>query len=122
MTHQQMPMEPVVRKAACHPQREVTAAMRMGAMKKLALEPELKRPVASARSSEGNHSVTALMAAGKLPDSPRPRKTRAMQKPATLVTSEWLSDAQPQMRIARAYPVLVPSLSMTRPAKRKPTP
>ena len=117
-----MPIEPVVRKAACHPQREVTAAMRIGAMKKLAFEPELKRPVASARSSLGNHSVMALMAAGKLPDSPSPRKTRAMQKPATVVTSEWLSEAQPQMRIASAYPVLVPSLSMMRPAKRKPTP
>ena len=70
-------------KAACQPKREVTAAIRMGAIKDEALEPELKRPVARARSSEGNHSVVALMAAGKLPDSPRPRKMRAMQKPMT---------------------------------------
>ena len=40
----------------------VTAAMRIGAIKKEALEPELKIPLASARSSEGNHSVVALMA------------------------------------------------------------
>ncbi len=46
-------------------------------MKAEAFEPELKRPVARARSSEGNHSVVALMAAGKLPDSPRPRRARA---------------------------------------------
>src|SRR5580692_11573959 len=102
MTHQISPMEPVVMKAACHPQRMVTAAMRTGAMKAEALEPELKRPVARARSSVGNHSVVALMAAGKLPDSPRPRKTRAMQKPATLVTREWLMEAHPQMRMAMA--------------------
>src|SRR5271168_3917533 len=121
-TAQTSPIEPVQMKAACHPQRAVTAAMRIGAMKAEALEPELKRPVARARSSEGNHSVVALMAAGKFPDSPRPRKIRAMQKPATLVTMEWLMEAHPQTRMARAYPVLVPSLSMMRPAKRKPTP
>ena len=91
-------------------------------MKKEALEPELKRPVARARSSVGNHSVTALMAAGKLPDSPRPRKTRAMQKPATVVTREWLMEAHAPDENGEAYPVLVPSLSMMRPAKRKPTP
>src|SRR5271156_6384042 len=122
MPAQMSPMDPVQMKAACHPQRIVTAAMRTGAMKAEALEPELKRPVARARSSEGNHSVVALIAAGKLPDSPRPRKMRAMQKPATLETKEWLIEAHPQMRMARAYPVLVPSLSMMRPAKRKPTP
>src|ERR1700675_414951 len=97
MTAQTSPMEPVQMKAACHPQRAVTAAISTGAMKAEALEPELKKPVARARSSEGNHSVVALMAAGKLPDSPRPRKTRAMQKPMTLETSEWLLEAHPQM-------------------------
>src|SRR6185437_12399976 len=102
MTHQIRPMEPGVMKAACHPHFEVTAAMRMGAMKNAALEPELKRPVAKARSSEGNHSVVALMAAGKLPDSPRPRKMRATQKPRTVPTMEWLMEAHPQMRMAMA--------------------
>src|SRR5271163_2203533 len=102
MTAQARPMEPVQMKAACHPKRRVTAAMRMGAMKAEALEPELKRPVARARSSEGNHSVVALMAAGKLPDSPRPRKKRAMQNPMTLATREWLMEAHPQTRMARA--------------------
>ena len=89
-------------KAACHPQREVTAAIRIGATKKAALEPELKRPVAKARSSEGNHSVVALMAAGKLPDSPSPRTMRAMQKPRTLVTREWLMEAPAQTAMAMA--------------------
>src|SRR5580658_8780936 len=102
MTHQMSPIEPVQMKAACHPQRMVTAAMRSGAMKAEALEPELKSPVARARSSEGNHSVVALMAAGKLPDSPRPRSARQMQKPMTLLTREVLMEAHPQRRIARA--------------------
>src|SRR6202795_3162180 len=102
MTAQTSPMEPVQIKAACQPQRAVTAAMRMGAMKAEALEPELKRPVARARSSEGNHSVVALMAAGKLPDSPRPRRARAMQKPTTEKTRAWLMEAKAQMRMAAA--------------------
>ena len=34
-------------------------------------------PVASERSFCGNHSATVLIAAGKLPDSPSPRKKRA---------------------------------------------
>src|SRR5271167_239604 len=101
-TAQMSPMEPVQMKAACHPHLAATAAIRAGAMKADALEPELKRPVARARSSEGNHSVVALMAAGKFPDSPNPRKTRAMQKPMTLETREWLMEAHPQTRMARA--------------------
>ncbi len=67
-------MDPVVRMAACQPNLKVTKATNGGAMNAETLEPELKRPVARARSSEGNHSVVALMAAGKLPDSPRPEK------------------------------------------------
>src|SRR5471030_3180870 len=97
-----MPRNPVGRKAARHPQCAVTQVMRGRATKKLTLEPELKRPTALARSWVGNHSLVAFMAAGKLPHSPRPRKTRAMQKPATEVTSEWLIDERAQMPMARA--------------------
>ena len=74
----------------------------VGAMKKLTLVPELKRPVASARSSEGNHSVVALMAAGKFPDSPRPSIKRAMQNPATEKTKAWLMEESAQMVMATA--------------------
>ena len=76
--------------------------MSKGARKKEAQVPELKMPTALARSSVGNHSVVALMAAGKLPDSPMPRKMRAMQKPATEPTREWLMDEIAQMPMARA--------------------
>src|ERR1700722_14583066 len=96
------PMDPVQMNAACQPQRRVTAAMSMGAMKAEALEPELKMPMALARSSAGNHSVVALMAAGKFPDSPRPRRARQIMKPTTLETREVLMEAHPQMRMARA--------------------
>src|SRR5215469_9573169 len=114
MASQIMPSEPVARKAERQPQRAVTTVMRMGVRKKLTLAPELNRPTALPRSLVGNHSLTALIAAGKLPDSPRPRKARAMQKPRTEPTIEWLMEERPQMRMARAYPALVPNLSMMR--------
>jgi len=38
--------------------------------------PLLKRAVARARSRRGNHSVTVLMEAGKLPASPMPKALR----------------------------------------------
>ena len=47
------------------------------------LVPALKSPVANARSRFGNHSATVLIAAGKLPDSPRPSTKRTTMKPAT---------------------------------------
>ena len=46
------------------------------------LVPALNSPVAKARSARGNHSATVLMAAGKLPDSPRPSAKRAAMNPA----------------------------------------
>src|SRR3984885_8272262 len=102
MIAQMSPMDPVQMKAAGHPKGIVTAAIRMGAIKEEAFEPELKRPVARARSSDGNHSVVALMAAGKLPDSPRPSRARQIMKPTTLETREVLMEAHPQRRMARA--------------------
>jgi hypothetical protein len=46
-------------------------------------EPALNRPVANARSFFGNHSVTALMPAGKLPLSPIPSSSRTSAKLVT---------------------------------------
>ena len=42
-----------------------------GPMMEAMVVPELKMPVANARSPGGNHSATALIAAGKFPLSPR---------------------------------------------------
>ena len=50
-------------------------------------------PVASDRSLGGNHSAVALIAAGKLPLSPRPRKKRATPKPKTELTKAWKAGA-----------------------------
>src|ERR1700735_1789583 len=101
---QMTPMEPVVRKAACQPYLKVTKATSGGAMEAETVEAGLKRAVARGRSTEGNHSVVALMAAGKLPDSPRPSSVRAMQKPMTLVTRAWPIEENAQMGMAMAYP------------------
>src|ERR1700678_2512601 len=56
--------------------------MKAGARIAPTFVPELKIPVTSARSRCGNHSAVVLMAAGKLPDSPSPRKKRATPKPS----------------------------------------
>ena len=65
-------------------------------------EPELKMPVASARSRRGNHSAIVLIAAGKLPASPRPSAKRATAKPMTPAASAWLIAARLHTAIAMA--------------------
>ena len=80
---------PVTRKAARHPKWSATQGTAMGAIIAPAEAPELKIPVASERSRGGNHSAVALMAAGKLPLSPKPRKNRAKAKPETDWTRAW---------------------------------
>jgi hypothetical protein len=50
------------------------------------LLPELKMPVAKARSRLGNHSLTDLTAAGKLPPSDNPSAARIMPNPKTVRT------------------------------------
>ena len=50
------------------------------------LVPELKMPVASARSFCGNHMPTALIDAGKLAASAKPRMKRTITKPRTVAT------------------------------------
>ena len=46
------------------------------------MDPELKIPVASERSFLGKYSATALIAAGKFPDSPKPKTARDNINPA----------------------------------------
>ncbi len=62
------PKAPVKMNAARHPQRRVSQTTSGGAITAPTVGPALKTPVASARSLFGNHSATALMAAGKFPD------------------------------------------------------
>ena len=109
------------------------------------LVPELKMPVAKARSLRGNHSATVLIDAGKLPASPRPSRKRASAKPAAAppsVTNEtpvfssrlrvgncsqgtesakaWPTAATLHRTMAIVKPFFVPSLSITRPARSRP--
>ena len=44
------------------------------------VDPELKIPIAKARSFLGNHSATVLTEAGKFADSPKPNAARAKAK------------------------------------------
>ncbi len=80
---QRNPSAPVMTNAQYHPYRTVIHGTTIGVTTAPTLVPELKIPVASARSLFGNHSATLLIAAGKLPPSPSPSAKRAAMKPAT---------------------------------------
>src|SRR6185503_15913392 len=78
---QRKPNAPVMMNAHRHPQLSVIHGTNAGAMIAPTLEPALKIPVANARSRDGNHSATVLIAPGKLPDSPKPSAARATLNP-----------------------------------------
>ena len=103
------------------------------------LVPELKMPVANARSRFGNHSATTLIDAGKFPASPMPSANRAAMKPATeaeyarpasaraaathgpnTAASACAMAARLQITIAMAKPSFAPMRSMMRPESRSP--
>src|SRR5207248_5296743 len=76
------PSRPVRKKDHSQPYRSVTHGTTSGVTSAPTFVPELKRPVASARSFFGNHSATVLIDAGKLPASPSPSRKRMSAKPA----------------------------------------
>ena len=69
--------------AQYHPSAAVITGTAIGVITAPMFVPALNSPVANARSRRGNHSATVLIAAGKLPDSPRPSRNRTNRKPAT---------------------------------------
>src|SRR5436309_15971852 len=71
------PIAPVSTNAHRHPRLIAIHGTTSGGMIAPMFVPELKIPVASARSAFGNHSATVLIAAGKLLDSPSPSANRA---------------------------------------------
>src|SRR6059036_2197996 len=77
-TSHRKPSPPVAMKAARQPQVNVIHGTTSGVTSAPMFVPELKIPVASARSFLGNHSATVLIAAGKLPDSPIPSAALAI--------------------------------------------
>src|SRR5580698_776212 len=80
---------PVIRNEARQPKCRATHGTASGARMAPTPAPELKIPVAKARSRGGNHSAVALTAAGKLPLSPSPSRNRATAKPETELTRAW---------------------------------
>ena len=107
--------------------------------------PELKTEVAKARSLFGKYSAVTLMAAGKLPASPKASRQRAARKahietveistaPSPTACSIAVAEPYPvtasvrrphmawaqapalQMTMAQVYPFRVPSQSTSRPA------
>ena len=83
----------MITNAQYQPMASVIHGTASGVIRAPTLVPELKIPVAKARSRFGNHSATALMEAGKLPASPKPRRRRATMKPTT--EPEYTSPTRP---------------------------
>src|SRR5437763_7446087 len=115
------PSAPVAMNAARQLQVKVIHGTTSGVTSAPMFVPELKIPVASARSFLGNHSATVLIAAGKLPASPRPSAALATPKPNAERASAWAIAARLQMVSEVAYPILVPKRSIKRPATNKPS-
>src|SRR2546422_892374 len=96
-------------------------------VKKLRQPVEVKKPDAvgkklcdSERSRCGNHSAVVLMAAGKLPASPRPRKKRAIPKPSAEAAKACAMEARLHNHMITTKPMRQPSLSTIRPATTSP--
>src|SRR5207237_2333939 len=88
--------------ATRHPQHKLIHATSPDASIAPTLVPALKIPVASARSFFGNHSATALILAGNIAASPKPRIQRATAKLASELHRAVPIEARLQKIIASA--------------------
>ena len=114
--NQTTPSAPVTTNAPRHVTSITSVGTAMGTTMLPILAPELKIPVASARSRRGNHSATVLMQAGKLAASPRPRRNMAIANVTTENAAPGSMAATLQMAMAIAKALRVPSLSVNPPA------
>ena len=80
------PTAPVTTNAICHPYILNKIGTTIGTTMAPMFAPELNIPAANALSFLGNHSATALIAAGKFPDSPIPNKERTPMNPSVDLT------------------------------------
>src|SRR5215469_8306605 len=78
-------------------------------------EPLSKKAVASPRSCFGNHSETALVAAGQLADSDAPSKKRKPQKLKKPLAAAVATDTSEYETTLRLSPRRVPSRSISLP-------
>ncbi len=102
-------------KAIRQPRVRVIAGTSRGATTAPTLVPALNRPIASARSLRGNHSVTAASDAGNAPDSPSASGMRAIAKPTVERARAWAMWPTVHSVTARANPARAPIRSTIRP-------
>src|SRR5688572_16196560 len=107
-------MSPMKTNDICQPQWPAIQTVTNDTMTPM-LVPELKMPVAKARSFCGNHMATALMEAGKLAASANPSTKRTMTNPSTVATRPCAAAAIDQMISAQAKAFFTPTLSMMMP-------
>ena len=108
-------MAPVATNAPCHPQRPASHGTTTGQVMAPALLPALNTPVAKARCSFGNHSLTPLTAAGSVPPWARPSAARATMKPSTVAIAPCAIAATLHNATATANPRRMPNRSSRRP-------
>ena len=89
-------------KAASQPYLRARGGIVAGAMRAPTEAPALKMEVAKARSFLGKYSAVVLMAAGKLPASPRASKHLAARNSHTLTEATAKAAAEPFSRAAIA--------------------
>src|SRR5687767_9881682 len=77
------PIAPIITKVYCQPQCSAIQGTVIGARIAPILEPELKIPVANDLSLFGKYSAVALIAAGKLPASPKANTALEIINPKT---------------------------------------
>src|SRR5262245_14332041 len=88
-----MPATPAATKADPPPHRHPIHGTLAGAISAPAFVPALNRLVAKARSWRENQSATALIADGKLPDSPNPSAARAVMNALKVPANPWAAAA-----------------------------
>src|ERR1700745_1707473 len=86
-----------------------------GAMAPPMEEPLSKKAVANPRSCLGNHSETALVAAGQFPDSAAPRKKRKPRKDKKPRAKGVSRETREYQATVIVKPRLVPTRSIRRP-------
>src|SRR4051794_29367630 len=109
MKSHRKPSEETATKHARHPYQAESAMKTGGAITEAAFTPALKIPVASARSSCGNHSDIAFVQDGKIAPSKNPSIVRQTPNCAAPVTVACSKDAIDQAAAATARPVFVPT-------------
>jgi len=115
---QMNPIAPMTMNAISQPYLAAMTGTVMGAIRAPTCAPELNMLVENARSFLGKNSAVVLMAAGKLPASPRASTNRAKMKRVTLteVTSPMSSTVPIILRASSKptnhFPAVIPEVAI----------